>query len=81
MSLYGAAEAGREYNTADMSRVTMYQYYLPPDTAVQAGTGSIMSSFNVVDGIPSTGNKWLLTDLFKENNGDLKDLLFLIIPH
>ena len=65
-ALYGAAEAGREYNTVDMSHMQMYQYYLPPyKAAVDAGVGSIMSSFNVIDGIPATGNKWLLTDLLR----------------
>jgi len=58
-ALYGAAEAGREYNTVDMSRIKMYEYYLPPyKAAVEAGAGSIMSSFNEIDGIPATGNKW-----------------------
>ncbi len=69
-ALYGGAEAGREYNTVDMSRLQMYQYYLPPyKAAIDAGAGSIMSSFNVVDGIPSTGNKWLLTDLLRRQWG------------
>ena len=46
-ALYGAAEAGRDYNTVDMSRIKMYQYYLPPyKAAVDAGVGSVMSSFN-----------------------------------
>jgi beta-glucosidase len=65
-ALYGGAEAGREYNTVDMSRIKMYQYYLPPyKAAIDAGSGSIMSSFNEIDGIPSTGNRWLLTDLLR----------------
>ncbi len=69
-ALYGAAEAGREYNTVDMSRIQMYQYYLPPyKAAVDAGVGSVMSSFNVVDGIPATANKWLLTDLLRKQWG------------
>jgi beta-glucosidase len=69
-ALYGGAEAGREYNTVDMSRMQMYQYYLPPyKAAVDAGVGSVMSSFNVVDGIPATGNKWLLTDLLRKQWG------------
>jgi beta-glucosidase len=69
-ALYGGAEAGREYNTVDMSRLQMYQDYLPPyRAAVDAGAGSIMSSFNTVDGIPSTGNKWLLTDLLRKQWG------------
>ena len=69
-ALYGAAEAGRDYNTVDMSRLTMYQDYLPPyKAAFDAGAGSAMSSFNVIDGIPATGNKWLLTDLLRKQWG------------
>ena len=65
-ALYGGAESGREYNTVDMSRIKMYQYYLPPyKAAIDAGSGSIMSSFNEIDGIPATGNRWLLTDLLR----------------
>jgi beta-glucosidase len=68
--MYGAAEAGRDYNTVDMSRVTMYNYYLPPyKAALEAGAGSIMTSFNVVDGVPATGNRWLLTDLLRNQWG------------
>lgn len=69
-ALYGAAEAGRDYNTVDMSRIRMYQYYLPPyKAAVDAGVGSVMSSFNEVDGIPATGNKFLLTDVLRNQWG------------
>ena len=69
-ALYGAAEAGRDYNTVDMSRIKMYEYYLPPyKAAVDAGVGSVMSSFNEIDGIPATGNKWLLTDLLRKQWG------------
>jgi beta-glucosidase len=69
-ALYGAAEAGRDYNTVDMSRVTMYNDYLPPyKAAVDAGAGSVMTSFNVVDGIPSSGNHWLLTELLRNQWG------------
>jgi beta-glucosidase len=69
-ALYGAAEAGRDYNTVDMSKIRMYQYYLPPyKAAVDAGVGSIMSSFNEIDGVPATGNKWLLTDLLRKQWG------------
>jgi beta-glucosidase len=69
-ALYGAAEGGREYNTTDMSRIKMYEYYLPPyRAAVEAGSGSIMSSFNEIDGVPATGNKWLLTDLLRKQWG------------
>jgi beta-glucosidase len=69
-ALYGAAEAGRDYNTVDMSRITMYNDYLPPyKAAVDAGAGSVMTSFNVIDGIPSTGNHWLLTELLRNQWG------------
>jgi beta-glucosidase len=69
-ALYGAAEGGRDYNTTDMSRIKMYQYYLPPyKAAVEAGVGSVMSSFNEIDGIPATGNKWLMTDLLRKQWG------------
>ncbi|MFZ1262022.1 MAG: beta-glucosidase BglX [Chitinophagaceae bacterium] len=69
-ALYGAAEAGRDYNTTDMSRVRMYNEYLPPyKAAINAGAGSMMSSFNEIDGIPATGNKWLLTDLLRKQWG------------
>ncbi|HSV11127.1 MAG TPA: glycoside hydrolase family 3 N-terminal domain-containing protein, partial [Hanamia sp.] len=69
-ALYGAAEAGRDYNTVDMSKVKMYNEYLPPyKAAVDAGAGSIMTSFNTIDGIPATANKWLLTDLLRKQWG------------
>src|SRR5450432_192868 len=65
-ALYGGSEAGREYNTVDMSRIKMFQYYLPPyKAAIDAGCESVMSSFNEIDGIPATGNRWLLTDLLR----------------
>ena len=67
---YGAAEAGRDYNTTDMSRLSLYQNYLPPyKAAVDAGAGSIMTSFNDIEGIPATANKWLLTDLLRNDWG------------
>lgn len=69
-ALYGAAEGGRDYNTVDMSRIKMYEYYLPPyKAAVDAGVGSVMSSFNEIDGIPASANKWLLTDLLRKQWG------------
>lgn len=69
-ALYGAAEAGRDYNTVDMSRLTMFQDYLPPyKAAFEAGAGSAMSSFNLIDGVPATGNKWLLNDLLRKQWG------------
>lgn len=70
MALYGASEAGRDYNSVDMSRLKMFNEYLPPyKAAVDAGVGSVMTSFNDIDGIPASGNKWLLTDLLRENWG------------
>lgn len=69
-ALYGASEAGRDYNTVDMSRHRMYNDYLPPfKAAVEAGAGSMMASFNEIDGIPATANQWLLTDLLRKEWG------------
>src|SRR6187549_26661 len=69
-ALYGAAEAGRDYHTTDMSRVRMYNEYLPPyKAAVDAGVGSVMASFNEVDGIPATANKFLMTDVLRKQWG------------
>lgn len=69
-ALYGAAEGGRDYNSVDMSRIKMFQYYLPPyKAAIDAGVGSIMTSFNDIDAVPATGNKWLLTDLLRKQWG------------
>jgi beta-glucosidase len=69
-ALYGAAEAGRDYNTTDMSKIRMYNEYLPPyKAAVDEGVGSVMASFNEIDGIPATANKWLLTDLLRKQWG------------
>lgn len=69
-ALYGAPEAGRDYNTVDMSRVRMFNEYLPPyKAAVDAGVGSLMASFNEVDGIPATGNRFLLTDVLRRRWG------------
>lgn len=69
-ALYGAPDAGRDYNTVDMSRLRMYNEYMPPyKAAIDAGVGSVMSAFNVVDGIPATGNKWLLTELLRNEWG------------
>ena len=69
-ALYGASESGRDYNVVDMSCLRMYNEYLAPyKAAVDAGVGSIMSSFNIVDGIPATANKWLLTDLLRNEWG------------
>ena len=69
-ALYGATEAGRDYNTTDMSRIRMYNEYLPPyKAALDAGASSIMASFNEIDGIPATANRWLLTDVLRKEWG------------
>ncbi|RZL50023.1 MAG: beta-glucosidase BglX [Pedobacter sp.] len=69
-ALYGAAEAGRDYNTTDMSLDRMYNEYLPPyKAALDAGAGSIMVSFNDINGVPATANKWLLTDVLRKQWG------------
>lgn len=64
--LYGAVEGGRDYNTVDMSHLRMYNQYFPPyKAAAEAGAGSFMSSFNLVDGQHATANRWLLTDVLR----------------
>lgn len=69
-ALYGAGEAGRDYNTVDMSHLRMFNEYFPPyKAAVDAGVGSVMASFNEVDGIPATGNKWLQTEVLRNKWG------------
>ncbi|WP_316634687.1 beta-glucosidase BglX [uncultured Flavobacterium sp.] len=69
-ALYGAPEAGRDYNTVDMSHIRMFNDYFPPyKAAVDAGVGSVMASFNEIDGIPATGNKWLMTDVLRKQWG------------
>lgn len=69
-ALYGAAEAGRDYNTTDMSLIRMYNEYLPPyKAAVDAGSETVMVSFNDINGTPATANKWLLTDLLRNQWG------------
>ncbi|MFN0254671.1 beta-glucosidase BglX [Pedobacter ureilyticus] len=70
LALYGASEAGRDYNTTDMSFDRMYNEYLPPyKAAIDAGAGSVMVSFNDINGVPATANKWLLTDLLRKEWG------------
>lgn len=69
-ALYGASEAGRDYNTVDMSRHRMFNEYMYPyQAAVEAGVGSAMASFNEVDGIPATASKWLMTDVLRKQWG------------
>ncbi|MBK8831762.1 MAG: beta-glucosidase BglX [Saprospiraceae bacterium] len=67
---YGAPIAGRDYNTVDMSERTFRDFYFPPYKAgIEAGARTVMTSFNDLDGIPSTGNKWLLSDVLRKENG------------
>ncbi len=69
-ALYGAAEAGRDYNTTDMSLMRMHNEYLPPyKAAVDAGVASVMASFNDVNGVPATANKYLMTDVLRKQWG------------
>ena len=69
-ALYGAGEGGMDYNTVDMSHVRMFNEYFPPyKAAVDAGVGSVMASFNEVDGIPATGNRWLQTEVLRNKWG------------
>ena len=65
-ALYGAPMGGRDYNTVDMSRREMEETYFPPyRAAIEAGARTVMTAFNEVDGIPASGNRWLLTDLLR----------------
>lgn len=69
-ALYGAVEAGREYNNVYPDDFHMFNEYLQPyKAAVDAGAGSVMAAFNTVHGVPATGNKWLLTDLLRDRWG------------
>jgi len=69
-ALYGAGEAGRDYNTADMSHIRMFnEYFYPYKATVEQGVGSVMASFNVVDMVPAHANKWLLTDVLRNQWG------------
>lgn len=69
-ALYGASEAGRDYRETDMSLARMYNEYFPPyKAAVDAGVASVMTSFNDVNGIPATGNSWLLTEVLRNQWG------------
>ena len=69
-AMYGASEAGRDYNTVDMSRMRMFNEYMYPyQAAVEAGVGSVMASFNEIDGVPATANKWLLSDVLRDQWG------------
>ena len=63
---YGAAEAGRDYNTTDLSERTLREIYLPPfKAAVDAGVGTLMSAFNDINGVPAAANSFTLTDVLR----------------
>ena len=67
---YGAPQAGRDYHTVDMSRRMFRDRYLPPyRAAIKAGAATVMTSFNDFEGIPATGNKWLMRDLLRDELG------------
>ncbi|WP_225000069.1 beta-glucosidase BglX [Cesiribacter sp. SM1] len=69
-ALYGAPEAGRDYHTVDMSMNRMFNEYLAPyKAAIDAGAGSVMTAFNEVNGVPATANRWLLTELLRDQWG------------
>lgn len=64
---YGAAEAGREYNTTDMSEVLLRQVYLPPyHAAVEAGAATVMSAFNSLNGVPASANPFLMQTILRD---------------
>lgn len=67
---YGAPQAGRDYHTVDISDRSLMEWYLPPyKAAIDAGAMSVMTSFNEIAGIPSSSNRWLLTDLLRDSWG------------
>lgn len=67
---YGAVEGGKEYNNVDVSRVALWNKYMPPyEAAVKAGAATVMNSFNVFEGVPASGNKYLVTDILKKKWG------------
>lgn len=69
-ALYGAPEAGRDYNLVDMGRMRMYnEYFLPYKAAVEEGAATVMSAFNEVEGVPAAANKWLLDDVLRKQWG------------
>ncbi len=70
LAAYGAAESGRDYNTAELSEHTLRNVYLPPyEAAAKAGVGTFMASFNEINGMPATANRWLLTGILREEWG------------
>lgn len=70
LAAYGAAESGRDYNTAELSEHTLRNVYLPPyEAALKAGVGTFMASFNEINGVPATADKWLMTDILRNEWG------------
>jgi len=70
LAAYGAAEAGRDYNTAELSEHTLRNVYLPPyRAALEAGVGTFMASFNEINGVPATADRWLMTDILRDEWG------------
>ncbi|MEO8616697.1 MAG: glycoside hydrolase family 3 N-terminal domain-containing protein [Luteolibacter sp.] len=69
-ALYGAPLGGRDYHTVDMSRRAMEETYFPPyRAAIDAGARTVMTAFNEINGVPASGNRWLLTHLLREEWG------------
>ena len=67
---YGAPTAGRDYNTVELSKHTLKEFYLPSYKAgIDAGAAMVMTSFNTIEGIPATGNKWLMRDVLRDEMG------------
>ena len=74
LAAYGAAESGRDYNTAELSEHTLRNVYLPPYQAtMDAGVGTMMAAFNEINGVPATGDHWLQTEVLR-NEWGLKGL-------
>ena len=67
---YGAAESGRDYNTAELSEHTLRNVYLPPyRAALEAGVATFMASFNEINGVPATADRWLMTEVLRNEWG------------
>lgn len=67
---YGGAQAGRDYNTVELSEHTLRDFYLPSyKAAVDAGVGMVMTSFNTINGIPASTNRWLMRDILRDEMG------------
>ncbi len=70
LAAYGAAESGRDYNPAELSEHTLRNVYLPPyQAALEAGVGTFMASFNEINGVPATADRWLLTEVLRNEWG------------